>query len=189
MRDIGLGNALAHKPENYNENGDGSISYLEEFEPWIINPETRTVEWNFDRDSLIAAIDAVQDPEAQTRCRTFFERLEILHNEAQESFADAEIARTKEAQELTERLERIMDEFEKKHDLDLLLNIKTKEEAEASKERVAAHEDFKAIEPILRLLVVPYISDEKMQELTARKLMFSNAIGGINNITGLMNRR
>ena len=182
IRGIGLGNALVHKPENYNENGDGGISYLEEFEPWVINPETRTVEWNFDRDSLIAAIDALQDSEVQTTCRAFLDRLEMLYKEAQKGFSDSEIARTKEAQELTERLERIMDEFEETYNLEELHAIVGFRSTAERYSSVRHHANI-ALTPISEMLNSPEIKrsvtiDEQIR-LKQRYNVLSKAVGSI----------
>ncbi|MEZ4211142.1 MAG: hypothetical protein R3B39_02545 [Candidatus Paceibacterota bacterium] len=185
LAEIGFAFNLDENIGNYTKDEKGNIYYLETFIPWGSNPENPTeLELFFEKEDLIEAIEKLPERDKKI-CKSYLSRLMELFEEDKEK--SLERSDTREmyikapAMETLSELENVLYYFENKHDINLLMNIKTFEEAVNSFQRQAAKKDFSAIFKLIHdKKLTETIPEEKFNKLRERYLIIERAIGTVN---------
>ncbi len=180
LKEIGLGYAIDTKVNNYTKDAEGTVSYLDEFTPWEINSEARTLELNFDAEQMTKAIEELPDETQKKECEDYFDRLMTLYEEERAAFAALENERLVSQESMSKQLEALLVLYEAKHDLEFLHSLQTEEEARNNPQRKAAMDDLPDIYRLLTALSPTYIGMEKKDELQAKYKRIAQATGLVN---------
>lgn len=185
LAEIGFAFNLDENIGNYTKDEKGNVYHLETFVPWGSNPENpKELELLFEKEDLIEAIEKLPEQDKKI-CKSYLNRLmELFEEDKKKSLERSE---TREmyikapAMETLSEIENVLYYFENKHDIDLLMNIKTFEEAVNSFQRQAAKKDFSAIFKLIHdKKLIETIPEEKFNELRERYLIIERAIGTVN---------
>jgi hypothetical protein len=185
LEDIGLDLIDDKNILNYTRGADGSVYYLESFQPW--DDYGRVPELLFDIDILREAIEKLPDEKSRKICESRLERLLKLFEEEKRDFLErsqpSEAVRERESQEITEaigELDALFNAFVTKHNLDALYAIQTEAEAYESEVRKSAIKERGILLTHLQSIQSLKITDEQRLALQQIYNVIFNAIGAIN---------
>ncbi len=178
LAEIGFAFHLDENAGNYNKDEDGDVKYLETFMPWGINPEQPDeLELLFEKDDLEEAISKISDDQQRATCQRYLDRLLVLFEEEKRDFEGKQES-SSDHESLVQEFITLVDDFERKHNLEELLAITTQKEALESAQRATAKKDIALISSELNKLgEIKGIPIERYKELYERYKKLDHVIG------------